>query len=70
MNNEIKTLQGKDIQRYIEEEDAEAYDAPVAIEIMDSNHRIRDVIPASAVWYDSETDMLIITAHSDDMPQH
>lgn len=69
MATEIKTLYGSDIVKYTEEE-ANAYHSPVAIEIMDSNHRIRDVIPASAVWYDSETDMLMITAHSDDMPQH
>lgn len=70
MSNEIKTLYGSNIVKYIEEKDAEAYDAPVAIEIMDSNHMIRDVIPASAVWYDDERDVLMITAHSDDMPQH
>lgn len=69
MNNEIKTLRGSDIVKYTEEE-GEAYHSPVAIEIMDSNHMIRDVIPASAVWYDEERDVLMITAHSDDMPQH
>ena len=69
MATEMKTLRGSDIVKYTEEE-GDAYHAPVAIEIMDSNHMIRDVIPASAVWYDEERDVLMITAHSDDMPQH
>ena len=42
----------------------------VVVEIMDSEGRIRDIIPTSAVWFDSERDRLVITAHSDEMPSH
>ena len=53
-----------------EEKDPLLMVGEVVVEIMDSEGLIRDTLPTSAVWYDTETDRLVITAHSDKMPSN
>ena len=68
-NNVREELTVDKLNDYLsEEKDPWLFTGDVTVEIMDSEGRIRNVIPTSAVWFDSERNRLVITAHSDKMP--
>ena len=71
LDKEREELDVGELKDYLDEEkDPLLMVGEVVVEIMDSEGLIRDTLPTSAVWYDSETDQLVITAHSDKMPSN
>ena len=71
LGKEREELDVGELKDYLDEEkDPFLMVGEVVVEIMDSEGLIRDILPTSAVWYDSETDRLVITAHSDKMPSN
>ena len=71
LDKEREELDDGELIDYLnEEKDPLLMVGEVVVEIMDSEGLIRDTLPTSAVWYDAETDRLVITAHSDKMPSN